>query len=119
MSDGKLIPKQYKAVKDDETPDEVVEVLDRQELVDLMAIRQYVVNATANPALDRADVNYLNGSLIMIDKKIMGLLKSNAFKKYIDYANVGKAIKEVVEQNNIKSGLQRNPFTGQLEKINK
>ena len=93
--------------------------LDRKELVDLIAIRQYVVNATANPTMDRPSVNYLNGSLILIDKKILGILQSPQFKEYINYSNVGSAIKQVVEQNNIKSGLQRNPYTGQLEKINK
>jgi hypothetical protein len=81
--------------------------MDLKELVDLIAIRQYVVNATANPALDRAAVNYLNGSLILLDKKIMASLQSDAFKEYIDYKNVRSAIEEVAKITNIKSGLKR------------
>jgi hypothetical protein len=98
---------------------EETESFDRQEIVDLISIRQYVVNATANPAIDRATVNYMNGLLLMIDRKITGLLQSDEFKDYIDYKDVRKAIEEVASINNIKSGLQRNPRTGQLEKIPK
>jgi hypothetical protein len=81
--------------------------MDLKELVDLIAIRQYVVNATANPALDRAAVNYLNGALILLDKKIMAELQSDTFKEYIDYKNVRGAIEEVAKITNIKSGLKR------------
>lgn len=93
-----------------EEAEEVVEEtppLDRQEIVDLITIRQYVVNSTANPTMDRAAVNYLNGALIMIDKKIMGLLQSDQFKEYINYGDVRKAIEEVAKLTNIKSGLKK------------
>ncbi len=81
--------------------------MDLEELVNLITVRQYVVNATANPTMDRAAVNYLNGSLIMIDRKIMTLLQGEQFKSYIDYSNVRKAIEEVAAITNIKSGLKR------------
>lgn len=81
--------------------------MDLKELVDLIAIRQYVVNATANPTMDRAAVNYLNGSLIMIDKKIMSLLQGDDFKLYINYADVKKAIQEVANITNIKSSFNK------------
>lgn len=90
--------------------------MDLHELVDLITIRQYVVNATANPAIDRQTVNYMNDTLLMLDKKIVGLLQSDEFKDYIDYKDVQSAKKQVAEITNIKSGLQRNPHTGQLEK---
>jgi hypothetical protein len=77
-----------------------------KELTDLIVIRQYVVNSTANPAVDRKTVNYLNGALLMIDKKIIGLLQSDDFKKYIDYQDVRKAIEEVAHLNDIKSGIR-------------
>lgn len=93
--------------------------MDLKELTDLINIRQYVVNSTANPAIDRGTVSYMNGVLLMLDKKIMGLLQSDEFKDYIDYKDVRKAIEEVAAITNIKSGLQRNPRTGQLEKIQK
>lgn len=93
--------------------------MDLTELVDLITIRQYVVNSTANPALDRATVNYMNGTLLMLDKKIVSLLQSKDFREYINYGDVRSAIEEVSRNTNIKSGLQRNPHTGQLEKISK
>lgn len=90
--------------------------MDLTELVSLINIRQYVVNSTANPAIDRATVNYMNGTLLMLDKKIIGLLQGDDFKDYINYKDVRKAIEEVANVNNIKSGLQRNPNSGQWEK---
>lgn len=81
--------------------------MDLQELTDLMDIRQYVVNSTANPTIDRETVNYMNGLLIMLDKKIIGLLKSDDFKEYVNYKDVRKAIEEVARITNIKSGLKR------------
>jgi hypothetical protein len=78
-----------------------------KELTDLITIRQYVVNSTANPAIDRAAVSYLNGALILIDKKIMAILQSDSFKEYIDHKNVRAAIEEVAKITNIKSGLKK------------
>jgi len=101
-------PKQYVSKADGEAEvEKVFEVSDRQELADLISIRQYVVNAAANPAIDRATVNYLNGSLIMLDRKILGLLQDVPFKKYINYGDVAKAIQEVRNITNIKSGLKK------------
>lgn len=81
--------------------------MDLRELVDLITIRQYVVNSTANPTMDREAYRYLNGSLIMIDKKIMSLLQSDEFKEYINYADVKKAIQEVANITNIKSSFNK------------
>ena len=80
---------------------------DLEELTSLITIRQYVVNSTGNPAIDKSTVNYLNGLLIMIDKKIISLLQSNEFKEYVNYSDVGKAIQEVRNITNIKSGLKK------------
>lgn len=88
-----------------------------KELTDLINIRQYVINSTSNPTIDRATVNAMNGTLILIDKKIIAILTGQEFRDYIGYADVKKAIEEVANANNIKSGLRRNPHTGQLEKI--
>lgn len=78
-----------------------------KELVDLIAIRQYVVNSTANPAIDRATVGVMSKTLLMVDKKIIELLQSDDFKKYIDYKNVQQAIQDVAKITNIKSGLKK------------
>ena len=81
--------------------------MDLKELTDLIAIRQYVVNSTANPTINRETVAYLNGLLILLDKKILTLLQSNDFKEYVDYQNVRKAIEDVARITNIKSGLKK------------
>ena len=81
--------------------------MDLRELVDLITIRQYVVNSTANPAIDRSTVNFMTGSLLLIDKKIIGLLKSNEFKEYINYGDVQQAKIEAAQITNIKSGLKK------------
>ena len=81
--------------------------MELKELVDLITIRQYVVNATGNSAIDRATVNVMNGMLILIDRKIMSLLQSDDFKEYIDYKNVRQAIEDVARITNIKSGLKK------------
>jgi len=78
-----------------------------KELTDLMDVRQYVVNSTANPTIDRETVKYMNGLLIMLDNKIIGILKSDEFKEYVNYKDVRKAIEEVARITNIKSGLKK------------
>lgn len=81
--------------------------MDLRELTDLIAVRQYVVNSTANPAIDRTTINYLTKLLIMVDKKILLLLSSDQFKEYISYKDVDKALREVALITNIKSGIKQ------------
>lgn len=81
--------------------------MDLKEITDLITIRQYVVNSTGNPAIDRATVNVMNGMLILIDNKIMKLLQADDFKSYIEYQDVRKAIEDVARITNIKSGLKK------------
>jgi hypothetical protein len=81
--------------------------MDLKEITDLIAIRQYVVNSTGNPTINRETVSYINGVLILLDNKIIALLKSQEFKEYIDYQNVKQAIEEVAKLTNIKSGLRK------------
>jgi hypothetical protein len=81
--------------------------MDLKELVDLIAIRQYVVNSTGNPAIDRATVNDMVGMLLMIDKKIIGIIRSDDFKHYVDYKDVQRAKMEAAQITNIKSGLKK------------
>jgi len=80
--------------------------LDFTEITDLINIRQYVVNSVGNPTIDRATVSYLNGVLLLLDKKIVGMLQSDSFKDYINYGDVKKAIMDVARITNIKSGLK-------------
>lgn len=80
--------------------------MDLDELINLITVRQYVVNSTANPTLDRETVGYMSKLLLMIDKKIIDVLKSPNFKKYVDYENIQSVIKEVAKLNDIKSGIR-------------
>lgn len=81
--------------------------MDLKELIDLITIRQYVVNSTGNASIDRATVNYMNDLLLLTDKKIIALLSSNDFKEYIEYKNARAAREEVSRITNIKSGLKK------------
>jgi len=81
--------------------------MDLKELTDLIAVRQYVINTTGNMSIDRATVNELNGILILLDKKIISILKDTEFKNYIGYQNVKQAIQDVARITNIKSGLKK------------
>lgn len=81
--------------------------MDLRELVDLISIRQYVINSTGNPAIDRATVNMMNGMLLLIDKKILSILQGDEFKEYINYADVQQAKIDAARITNIKSGLNK------------
>ena len=81
--------------------------MDLREVVDLITIRQYVVNATANPAIDRATVNVVNGMLLLLDKKILGIIQGDDFKEYVNYQDVQRAKQEAANITNIKSGLKK------------
>jgi len=79
--------------------------VDLTEITNLIQIRQYLSNTMGNPTLDRATVTEMNNTLLMLDKKIVALLQTPAFKDYIDYSSVKDAIKEAAKITNIKSGL--------------
>lgn len=81
--------------------------MDLKELIDLIAIRQYVVNATANPAIDRATITYMSDLLLLTDKKIIGLLMSNEFKEYVEYKNYRQLREDAARITNIRSGLKK------------
>lgn len=76
-----------------------------EELNNLIAIRQYVCNSIALPAINRKTVNELNGILLLLDEKIIGILTGTDFKEYIGYANVQEAKVRAAEITNIRSGL--------------
>lgn len=80
--------------------------MDFKELTDLIAIRQYVVNATALPAIERKTVTELNGILLLLDSKIIGIITGNDFKEYIDYKNVQQAKETAARITSIYSGIQ-------------
>jgi len=76
------------------------------EITHLITIRQYVINATALPAIDRKTVNELNGILLLLDEKIIGLLTGSDFKDYIGYQGVQAAKERAANITNIYSGIK-------------
>jgi hypothetical protein len=80
--------------------------MDFEELLALIEIRKYVVNSTALPTIDRKTVNELNGILLLLDKKIIGLLTGNDFKDYIGYKDVQAAKEAAARVTNIYSGIE-------------
>jgi len=81
-----------------------------QELLNLIGIREYVVNSVNNCSIDRPTVKELGGILILLDNKIISILKSPEFKDYIGYADVRQAIIDVANITNIKSSLNKPKF---------
>jgi len=77
-----------------------------EELIGLIKIREYVINSIALPTIDRKTVNELNGILLLLDKKIIGLLTSEDFKDYIGYTNVQEAKEAAARITNIYSGIE-------------
>lgn len=77
------------------------------EINSLINIRQYALNSLNNSAIDRPTVNYLNGILHLLDKKIIGILSTDEFKEYINYSNVKETIQEIAKLNNFKSSLKQ------------
>jgi hypothetical protein len=77
-----------------------------EELLALIEIRKYVINSTALPTIDRKTVNELNGILLLLDKKIIGILTGNDFKDYIGYRDVQAAKEAAARITNIYSGIE-------------
>ncbi len=82
-------------------------ILSLNEVTDLISVRQYIANSINNGSLDRPTISMLNGMLILMDMKIIEMLKSNEFKEYIGFRDVRKAIEETARITNIKSGLKK------------
>lgn len=80
--------------------------MDFEELVNLIKIREYVVNSTALPTIDRKTVNELTGMLLLLDKKIIEIITGPEFKDYIGYSRVQEAKKEAARITNIYSGIE-------------
>lgn len=84
------------------------------EIVSLIKVRDYIANSLNNNTVDRPTLSELGGMLLLIDRKIIGILKEPEFKQYINYGSVRKVLVEnrqitsgvFDEANQIKSGLK-------------
>jgi hypothetical protein len=77
--------------------------MDLQELTNLIQIRQYVVNTVNNLTIDRPTVTAMNNTLLLLDKKIIGLLTDKSFKDFIGYDKIEQVVKDVANANDIKA----------------
>jgi hypothetical protein len=80
--------------------------MDLTEIVDLIRIRDYVINSIALPTIDRKTVSELNGILLLLDKMIIGMITGTDFKNYVGYTNVQQAKEEAARITNIYSGIE-------------
>ena len=80
--------------------------MELHEIVDLIRIRDYVINSIALPTIDRKTVNELNGMLLLLDKMIIGMITSKEFKEYVGYQNVQEAKEAAARITNIYSGIE-------------
>jgi len=69
--------------------------MDLKELNDLITIREYTVNSTSNPNIDKKTIRQLDGILLLLDIKIVEMITSNDFKEYIGFNNLPETIKEM------------------------
>ena len=84
--------------------------MELQELLDLIKIREYVRDNISLPTIDRKTVNELNGILLLLDQKIIGVLTGTEFKEYIGYKNVNEAKRAAAQITNIYSGIKKKQF---------
>lgn len=80
--------------------------MDLQELLDLIKIREYVRDNVSLPTIDRKTVTELNGILLLMDARIIGILTGVEFKDYIGYKNVDEAKRNAAQITNIYSGIE-------------
>ena len=80
--------------------------MDFEELLALIKIREYVVNSRANPSIERKLIGELDGILLLLDEKIVGILTHADFKDYIGYKNVQDAKQRAANITNIYSGIK-------------
>lgn len=71
----------------------------------LINIRKYLTDTMGNPVLDRKVVKEMSHTLLLVDKKIVGILQHSDFKNYIGFENVKDVVREAIKNTNIKSGL--------------
>jgi hypothetical protein len=74
--------------------------MNTKEIIDLISIREYVNMCSDNNYIDSKTSREIRNMLFAIDKKITDLLKSDDFKSYIEYENIGKIISEVRQSDN-------------------
>jgi hypothetical protein len=81
--------------------------MDLKELSDLISIRQYVVNMTAHPTIARKTINEMSDMLLLLDKKIIGIIVGSDFKEFIGYDDVQDVKIQAIKANDMHAGMKR------------
>lgn len=81
-------------------------MMDFEELVYLIKIRDYVITSRALPTVNRKTIAELDGILLLLDEKIIGLLTGPDFKDYIGFKDVQQAKERAANITNIYSGIK-------------
>lgn len=84
------------------------------EINSLITVRNYVNQTLNNNAIDRPTLSELGETLLLLDNKIIKMLKEPEFKEYIDFGSIKKVLKDTRqitsgvfdEANRIKAGLK-------------
>jgi len=74
--------------------------MDMKELSDLIATRNYVLLAIDNFSIDKETSRYMSDLRVILDKKIIDLLKGDEFKSYVGYEKLAEVKREMAETNN-------------------
>lgn len=81
--------------------------MELKELSGLIAIRQYVVNMTAHPTLARKTINEMSDMLLLLDKKIIGIIVGADFKEFVGYDDVQDVKMQAIKANDMHNGMKR------------
>jgi hypothetical protein len=74
--------------------------MNTKEITDLISIRQYVSMCVENNYIDVKTSHEMRNMLFVIDRKLTDLLRSDDFKSYISYENIGKIMSEIKQNDN-------------------
>lgn len=76
------------------------------QMAELILIRNYIANSIDNHNFKRDKVNQLNNILITLDKNLTDEIISDKFKSNLNLLNVEDAVKEVIDNNNLKREMK-------------
>lgn len=74
--------------------------MDLKELSDLITIRNYVLVSVDNFSIDKETSRYMGDLKLMLDQKIIELLKDEKFKNYIGYDSLAGVKQEMAKTQN-------------------
>lgn len=77
------------------------------ELNSLISIRAYVNQTCDSSSNDKETYKYMRDLVLMLDKKIIDILKTDEFKEYVSFKDVKQVIHNVAIINNIKTGMYK------------